>query len=349
MEIRTFLVDSSYLLKRSLGGAKDVATDKFGMIGGLYQFFTTTRKFVERHKINKVVLVWDGENSGFYRYKIDKAYKANRPNKSWYNKITLNEAELRREQEKELSILKQRKRIQSYAEELFFRQIEIDKIEADDIIVKYCQKYSNTEEIYVYTNDRDLLQTLNYNVTVILGNKEDTPITKQNFMFNFNYHYSNCSTIKTICGDVSDNIAGIKGMGEETLLKYFPDLKFRHVTVNEIYKESKKINEERVKNKKKPLKVFETLINNKERLIINNKLVHLDEPLINDEVLEEFELLDLPLSDEDRNSKNLYNLMMEDDFLSIYNSNFVNYIKPFYPIIIQEKEKLKQYNKDNSK
>jgi hypothetical protein len=41
--------------------------------------------------------------------------------------------------------------------------------------------------------------------------------------------------------------------------------------------------------------------------------------------------------------------MMEDDFLSIYNSNFVNYIKPFYPIIIQEKEKLKQYNKYNSK
>ena len=31
---------------------------------------------------------------------------------------------------------------------------KLDKIEADDIIVKYCQKYSNIEEIYVYTNDR---------------------------------------------------------------------------------------------------------------------------------------------------------------------------------------------------
>ena len=346
MEIRTLVIDSNYLLKRSLNGAKNVATDKFGMIGGLYQFLTTTRKFVERHKINKVVLAWDGDNAGFYRYRMDKAYKANRKNKSWYNKITLTESELKREEEKELSVLKQRKRIQAYAEELYLRQIEVDKVEADDIIAEYCKRYNNKEEIYIYTNDRDLIQLLKYDVTILLANKEDTPITKQSFMFNFDYHYSNSITLKTICGDTSDNIEGIKGFAESTLLKYFPDLKYRYITVNEIYKEGIKINEERVKNKKKPLKLFENLFNNKERLILNHKLVNLDEPLINDEVLEEFELLDLPLSDEDRNSKNLYKLMIEDEFLSVYNSNFVNYVKPFYPIIIQEQQKLKEYLKN---
>ena len=82
----------------------------------------------------------------------------------------------------------------------------------------------------------DLLQTLNYNVTVIL-NKQDTPITKKNFMFNLIIIIVIVNN-KTICGDVLIILQVLKE-GEETLLKYFPDLKFRHVTVNEIYKESK--------------------------------------------------------------------------------------------------------------
>ncbi|MDX1285967.1 MAG: hypothetical protein R3182_13185, partial [Draconibacterium sp.] len=129
MKIRTLLVDSSYLLKRSFHGAKDTHTNKFGHIGGLYSFMTTIRKLIKQYKINKVVLVWDGENGGIYRHQIDTAYKANRKDKSWHEKIQLSEAEIRREQEKEESILKQRKRIQAYAEELFLRQIEVDEIE----------------------------------------------------------------------------------------------------------------------------------------------------------------------------------------------------------------------------
>ena len=57
MKTRTLLVDSSYLLKRSFHGAKDTYTNKFGHIGGLYQFMTTLRKLIKEHLINKVVLV----------------------------------------------------------------------------------------------------------------------------------------------------------------------------------------------------------------------------------------------------------------------------------------------------
>ena len=148
MKIRTLLVDSSYLLKRSFHGAKDTYSVNFGHIGGLYSFLTTIRMLIKEHMINKVVLVWDGEGGGIYRHRIDKEYKANRKTKEWYKKIEMTEAEIRREKEKEESLLKQRKRVQAYAEELFFRQIEVDDIEADDLIAAYCIQNNNKEEIF---------------------------------------------------------------------------------------------------------------------------------------------------------------------------------------------------------
>ena len=63
-------------------------------------------------------------------------------------------------------------------------------------------------------------------------------------------------------------------------------------------------------------------------------------------VLEE-ELLQLeaPLSPEDRGSKNLMKLMLEDEFLSVYGSTFSQYVEPFYTVIMNEKRLLTEYYK----
>jgi hypothetical protein len=53
----------------------------------------------------------------------------------------------------------------------------------------------------------------------------------------------------------------------------------------------------------------------------------------------------MPLSDEDRNSKNLIKLMKEDEFLSVYGGTFANYIEPFYSVIMNEKQMYKDYLK----
>jgi 5'-3' exonuclease len=345
MKVRTLLVDSSYLLKRSINGAKNTHTSKFGHIGGLYQFFTTTRMLIKDHKINKVILIWDGENGGIDRYHIDPAYKANRKNKSWHQKIEMTDAEIKREQEKDESILKQRKRIQAYAEELFLRQIEIDNIEADDLIAQYCFDHNNMEEIYIFTNDRDFSQLLNLNITIIFGNIEQ-PITKTNYFYHFNHHFTNALLMKIICGDDADNIKGIKGMGEDTLLKYIPDLAFKHFTVREICKIADDLNKERIANKQKPLKLFENLINGIDRLVTNHKLVNLRQPFLNDEAREALLQLEIPLDPTDRGSKNLMKMMLEDEFLTVYGSTFVNYVEPFYVVIMNEKQLLTEYNKN---
>ena len=59
----------------------------------------------------------------------------------------------------------------------------------------------------------------------------------------FNHHYGNALIIKIICGDSADNIDGISGVGEKTLLKYFPELKFKHLTVIDICKRGDEINQ----------------------------------------------------------------------------------------------------------
>ena len=348
MNVRTLLVDSSFLLKRSFHGNKNTYTNNFGHIGGLYSFFTTLRKLIREHKANKVVLAWDGENGGFYRHVIEPAYKANRKDKKWYGRIELSEAEIRREREKEESILKQRKRIQAYAEELFLRQIEVEKVEADDIIASYCMRYNETEDIYLYTNDRDFAQLLDYNITILFDNKEE-PITKHNFFFEFKYHYGNALPMKIICGDVSDNIKGIAGIKEKSLLKYFPDIQFKRLTVREICAMADQINKERILNKKKPLKALESLLGSIETLKLNHQLMNLSKPFLNEEADDELEQLDMPLSDEDRGAKNLYAMMVEDEFLTVYSGSFPSYVEPFYTVIQNEKDILKKYLKTERK
>lgn len=333
---RTLLVDSSFLLKQSINGNKTSYTNSFGHIGGLYTYFTILRKIIKEHGINKVINVWDGDNGGIYRHRIDKAYKANRASKQW-NKIVLTDREIELEEKKKESLLKQKIRIQQYSEELYIRQIQVENIEADDLIAKYVMDKHDTEDIIIYTNDRDFCQLLDYNINILFGNINYL-INKTNFMMEFPYLYKNALTMKIICGDTSDNIEGIAGIKEKSLINYFPELAYREMSVREVCQEAKKINENRILEKKKPIKSLDNLLSNIDRLRTNYKLINLNEPILNNDAIEELAILDQPLSPEGRDSKNLYNMMKEDEFLFIYGGTFVNYVEPFYSVIMNEQK-----------
>jgi hypothetical protein len=161
MKTRTLLIDSSYLLQRSFHGAKDTYTQEFGNIGALYQFFTTTRKLVKDHMVNKVILLWDGEDGGIDRYNIDNDYKSNRKNKKWHKKIEMTDAEIKKENEKKESILKQRMRVQAYAEELFLRQIEIISIVNTMVWFLKDKMKEELQDENKYIQDLSLAQDLN--------------------------------------------------------------------------------------------------------------------------------------------------------------------------------------------
>jgi 5'-3' exonuclease len=348
MKTRTLLIDSDYLLQRSYHGAKDVFTHLYGHIGALYQFLTTVRMLIKAHMINKVVLAWDGQGGGIYRHRIDNQYKENRVSKEWHKRIEMTGAEIRKEKEKEQSILKQRMRIQQYAQELFMRQIEIDDVEADDLIAAYCIQHNNLEELFVFSNDRDFAQLFDLNITIIFPNIS-VPVTKDNYMMHFNHHYRNALTLKIICGDDSDNVAGVGGVKEKTLLEHFPELKFKYVTVKEICKRADEINKERVLNKKKPLKALENIYKNVERLRTNFQLVNLRDPMLTLDAIEALKDLDATIDVYKFGSKNLLPLMNEDQFISVYGGTYVNYIEPFYTVYCAEKELLTTYRQNKRK
>ena len=355
----TLLIDGHYLLKRSFLVKSNYYTHEFGNISGLFNFFLTLRTLTKELKINKLIVFFDGENGGKQRHNIYPGYKSKRKNKSWYDKINLSEAEIKREQESKESLLKTKVRIQQYLEELFIRQVgNIDIIEADDLIAYYCKLYHTTENITIFTNDRDLCQLIQYDtVKLYLANKKII-ITKDNYFLHFNHYYKNLSLIKTFCGDNSDDIKGICGLKETTFLKLFPKAINEEMFIDEVIESAKLIKEERSKDKKlKPLLVLDEIIDgvpmynkkNEKRIAlgrdfysINYEIINLKEPMLTKEAKYEVEnIATIELDDSDRGSKNLLRLMKEDGFMKVWNGSINDFCLPFYPVILKEKEYLK--------
>lgn len=348
MNTKTLLVDASYLLKRSFHGAKNTYNSN-GQIGGVYAFLTTVRKFIKEHKINRVILMWDGQNGGVERHKIDYLYKSNRKDKSWYIPIELTAEEIKREQEKDKSILYQRERVKEYAEHFFLRQIEVLEIEADDLIAAYCIRNHKKEEIILYTNDSDFLQLLStLDISIYLESVGEL-IEAGNFFMYFKYFFKNALTMKILCGDKADVIKGIRGIGEDTLLEHFPELVDTEVSVKHICQRSVAINEQRKAEKKKPIKALANITENVDRLVTNHRLMNLFQPFLNEDAVNAIEEMDAPLSATGRGGDVLYNLMQKDDFLASYSNygNYSSYVQPFFTVISKEKDQLKNFT-DNS-
>ena len=338
---RTLLVDGAYLFKRAFS-----QIEKHGHEWVIYSFITTLRKMIREEIINKVIVCWDGENSGQYRYEIYKGYKAQRQGKIYNKTIDLTDSQinfLNKTKDNELYI---RMRIKSYLEELFIRQIEFENVEGDDLIAGYCKLFHNDEKITIFTNDRDYCQLLIYkNVEIYIDNKK-IKCTKENFDKHFGYTYKNSLLLKTICGDNSDNIKGVVGMKETTLMKHFPKLKNKEYTIELLLEESEIIQKERKENKLDELKVLNNLKNSKELLELNHKLMNLNQPFLEQEHWDGLnEIQSIALDDSDRNSKNLLKLITKDNFLSFYQADFKSYVIDFYSVILTEKEYLK--NKRN--
>lgn len=340
---RTLLVDGTLLLKRSYHAANSSFNSKGKNIGGLYGFMITLRMLIKNNNIDKCVVSFDSVNSGKLRYNIYNDYKLNRENKQFHVGIQLTEKQAYRE-EMEKTLIWQKVRINQYLEDLHIRQLNLDIVESDDVLAYYCKKYHKSEYILIFTNDRDFCQLVSYdNVNIYMSNMK-TIINKDNYFMYFNHDYRNSKLLKIVCGDSSDNIKGIKLVTPDTLLKFFPRLDREEYSLERIMEETKILNQERVKLKKKPL---QSLYNLENKIFkngdgsfeLNEKLVDLGNPILNRESICEIEATsEYPMDLSNRSSKNLIKMMNEDEFLSIHNFNFVDFVTPFYNIIIKEKK-----------
>ena len=333
---KTLLVDGNNLLKIGFHGVREFYHEG-KHVGGIWHFLNTLRKFLEESNFDKVVVFWDSNTSTSQRRLIYPKYKLNR--KSSDNEL------------KEESFNIQKQRVKQYLEEMFVRQLEVEHSEADDLIAYYC-KISEDEQKTIFSSDRDLTQLISDKVTIYSpSNKSYFKLGDKIKLYeNLIPHY-NVKTLKILTGDGSDNIDGIFYLGEKTLIKFFPELLEKQVNFTDILTKGEILLKENKDNI-----ALQNLLSGKtkegvfgqEFFEINEKLVDLDNPLINEDGKEMVQLYYSESLDPDgRGYKNLIRMMMEDGlfkFLPKTDDNWTYFLKPFLKLTRKEKTKFKRKN-----
>ena len=329
---KTLLVDGNYLLKVGFCGVKDFFNGT-KHIGGLWHFINTIRKLIDEENFDKVVVMWDGNDNSLTRKTLYPQYKEKR-------RIT--------EDFKDQSFEEQKERIKEYLEECYIRQINIEKNEADDLISYYC-KISENEQKTIYSGDKDLLQLISDKVSVYYPKTKKTYRNGDKVMLEYYYFpHQNIKTYKILCGDKSDNISGINGLGEKTLIKFFPELLDKTVSIPDILEKAEILLKEKRSNK-----TLQNLLSGKTKtgvygdkfFSINEKIIDLSNPLITEEGKKLVELYyNESLDPEGRGYKNLIKMMMEDGFFKYLpktDNTWVNFVRPFMKLTRKEKRNYK--------
>lgn len=99
---------------------------------------------------------------------------------------------------------------------------EIDNYEADDIIGTYSKMALIDQEFEttIVSSDKDLLQLINEETEVkLLKQKDYIRMNEETFMDTYGIKPIRMIDLKGLMGDASDNIPGVKGIGEKTALK----------------------------------------------------------------------------------------------------------------------------------
>jgi len=302
--VKTLLIDGNNLYLIGYHGVKDYFSNN-EHIGGIFHFINTIRKFLDEHNYDKVIVFWDSESNTSLRKEIYPNYKMQRRN---------------------------------------VRQVEAPHNESDDLIAYYC-KIALDENITIFSADKDLTQLISPNVQIY------SPIKKEHYKFGdkiqinkVDIPHQNVLVTKVFVGDKSDNICGIDGLGEKTLVKLFPQMLTKSCSINEILDNARILQQE-----KKVPKIIEKILTGTSKNGIlgeqfyntNLKIVDLGNPLITEEAKTEVEQVYKDTIDPtDRGYKNLMKMMMEDGlfkYLPKDDNAWVYFLKPFLKLARKEK------------
>jgi 5'-3' exonuclease len=166
-------------------------------------------------------------------------------------------------------------RLIHYLKCLPVKTLSLDKVEADDIIAYLSNILPNkhNSQVFIVSNDKDFVQLVDEKVILFRpGDKEY--YTKNLVKEKFGILVENFILYKTLLGDQSDKVAGVKGLGEKGLLKKFPELAERVLTFQDIIEISAQKHKEHV--------VYSRVVFDMERLENNFRIMDLGNPLMDD-------------------------------------------------------------------
>ena len=183
----------------------------FGVIRSLIATFRT-------HDIGKIIICYDPlerNRKTQLRTKLFKEYKASRAEDS------------RRKVEETVEFYKQLSIAHYLLYYMGIKQVWTKSFEADDLLHYYSQKVFKNKKSLTLTNDHDLFQTIDNNNSILLIGKDSSIFDKKAFVAKYGISPSRYLDVMSLCGCSSDEVPGLKGIGEIeaiSLIKKFKSL-----------------------------------------------------------------------------------------------------------------------------
>ena len=268
-------------------------------VGGLGGFLRSLGALIRQIQPTSVYVVFDGAGSSTNRKNLLPEYKSGRN----LSRITNWEVFENLDEEHEAKI-DQIVRLIQYLKQLPVNVLTMDKVEADDIISYVAQtidkKYNGKS--FIVSSDKDFLQIINDNIMVYRP-IEKKIYTKETVMDKFKVLSENFILYKTLMGDSSDKVPGVKGLGPKKFEKLFPELREERLSLDDIFDIAARKHKDNV--------IYSRIVFGESDLRKNYKIMDLENPLLseNDEaVLQEVIEAEVP----DLNSKVFMTLYNED-------------------------------------
>ncbi|MDW8542185.1 5'-3' exonuclease [Staphylococcus sp. 50Mo3-1] len=169
-----------------------------GVQGFIRHVFTAINEIQPTH----VAVCWDMGKSTFRNDMFD-GYKQNRPAPPD-------------------ELIPQFDYVKEVSNQFGFVNIGVQNFEADDVIGTLAEAYSEQNQVYIVTGDRDILQCINPNVEIWLTKKGFNiynRYTLNRFQSEYGLNPSQLVDVKAFMGDTADGYSGVKGIGEKTAIK----------------------------------------------------------------------------------------------------------------------------------
>jgi 5'-3' exonuclease len=242
-------------------------------VGGMTASLQSIGNAIRLTGATRCIIVSDGEGGSSRRRKVYPDYKMKRRVQSLHVNRTY---EFQNEVEEYASMKRQSVRLLQYITHMPVIFVCIDNTEADDIIAYIAKEVYNKENnrITIMSSDKDFLQLVDNRIQVWSPTKkklyteslvrDEYGISSENFLF-----------YRMLDGDTSDNIPGVQGTGLKTIQKYLPFVtSSKKTNIDEILDYCKVQNE----NKKTSKKFYTHILESKEQLEMNEKLMQLESP-----------------------------------------------------------------------
>lgn len=196
--MKLLAIDGNSILNRAFYGIKLLSNKKGVFTNAVFGFMNIYLKNVADVKPDAVAVAFDLRTPTF-RHKAVSYYKANRKG-------------MPPELAQQLPLVKELLTLMGV------KIIECEGYEADDVLGTLSKSCSDSgNHCFVLTGDRDSLQLIDDNVTVLLAtNKETIHYTPQRFNDDYGFAPIKLIDLKALMGDSSDNIPGVAGIGEKT-------------------------------------------------------------------------------------------------------------------------------------